>query len=292
MHQSDVDLNMLTHLYEAGDTRTTPVGIGDMITHHGTDDEARAWLVHAQEQGWIRKDQGLYPHYTLTPRGIGLVEAAITRRGDGGFRRRELRDRLLRWIDSQCPRVGQGDTRPSLFLERSGKASLDGVPFTSDDVVEATDYLVRNGLVASGATAWGAGHVRVSITHEGRECVDSGNGVGAYIERQRQTGTHVDVKADGGTVAFSTGVNSPAQAMSSTVNMMAVAALVEALEQAWPVLQLGEGAEEQLEALRGTDPSRISRALIWFGESLRDTSTGALGGALSGLVLNAMGLGG
>jgi hypothetical protein len=287
--QSALDLRMLEYLYDSTQDGSAGVGIGELVKHHGDEQLCLEWLVSARHRGLISKGQRLYPDYRVTSEGRRVVEDVRARRADRGLRRRVLADRLLGWIDSASESVGDATARPDRFLESTASVA-DGVPFTIEQVRESVDFLVSHGLVKSHVSSWGASHVIVSITHYGRACVDAGEGVAAGVRRQQAPAQHFNIKADGANFAIATGEGGAAQVHATDINVDAVLAVAQTIEEALPALQLGDEAKEFLADLRDTrDPSKVRRALAWFGRMATDSGSGALGSMLGAMALAALG---
>lgn len=300
MVQEAISLELLNFIYDSGADRCSEeVGIGKLTSHWGNDAECRAWLKAARLGGLVSKGPRAYPTYSLTPEGVRVVEESRQRRNDSGARRRALRQALLSWVDSRCKRVGDANARPEQYLDDpTAQIRMDGVPFALEDVQDAVDWLVEKRLVASRGSASGHRHFIVSITQDGRDCVDSGRAITDWLDNRDRptpqpahtTNYHSNVDADG-SVAIATGLGAVVTATSISIERALI--LADALEQCLPLLNLGPEADEQLKALRDlNDPGRMKRAAAWFGNKLSDGTAGALGNVLSSFLLQSFGMGG
>ncbi|MBO3100917.1 hypothetical protein [Cellulomonas fengjieae] len=250
-------------------------------------DEAQRWLLSAREGGLVfETDASLVPADEPTRRGRAIVEDVRRRRADRGYVRREAQRQLLAWSDD----TGGGNVAR---LVDTDYAWVDGVSLTFENFAEAAEILDQERLVtAKFVRAWGAGVVRADVTIQplGRTVRDQYNGdIAAWRAATRaDLGPTVNIVHNTGAVAVG-GAGSMVTASVQGFDAAAMAQLVEALLHGRAAIDLSPDDaatyDANVEELRTGDPSRIRRALQWFGGLGRDISTNALGSALGGMAM-------
>ncbi|WP_299051862.1 hypothetical protein [uncultured Nocardioides sp.] len=281
--QDDLDMRVLEYLYDHVDDHTAvPLDLQDDL---GYDNVLRT-ITGLEDRGLIVSD-GRNGH-DLTADGHSEVEAMLARRNDRGLRRRLCRDLLLRWTDEQ------GADNPHARVRRSTfDAAPDLKPFTGQETREAAEFLAERGLVK---TAGGTAQV-LWTTDLGRECLDDGGDVAAFLGGSGPTGGQVfHISGSGNSVAAAIGDGSNATANLSTFNHEQAVQFAGAVREALPALTLqGVDAQEverhAAEIEQRQDPTRAQRATALLHRMVESTTTGTLGGLLSALGAGALGIG-
>jgi hypothetical protein len=194
---------------------------------------------------------------------------------------------LLDWVGRNVMSTSASvPTNEFLLTEHAWFA---GDVFTADELADASDYLVTNGLLRDVGKGWGTAYLRLGITHEGQECVtDHDADPAAYLAAQRRSGTVINVGGEGNAVAVALGANSSATA--TTIDIDAAVLLAQALRQAATMLDLDEEDQKALADIeQRIDPSRVRRGLRRLGRFASETGTNAVGSVLGAVALRLLG---
>ncbi|WP_157995967.1 hypothetical protein [Thermomonospora amylolytica] len=216
----------------------------------------------------------------LTSRGRRDVAERRERRSELRFRRLICRRNLLRWIydssvmnDSQA--VSLEEFRGSLW------GTVEGDPLTSDEVLEAKEYLEDQGFIVEGG---------LILSDKGISCVeDYGGQVSDYVAGQQAGGTSFvnHFHAAIGNMQMAQGNRDVQQNQTvDGLDTQALSVLARALEEAAPVLGANEATQAEVaqvaiqlrEAVEEGEPNpeRIRGILGWGKRILENTAGSAL----------------
>ncbi|NKY38015.1 hypothetical protein [Cellulomonas septica] len=253
-------------------------------------EQAQEWLRIARAEGLVAELEGsLVPGDRPTRRGRAIVEEARQRRSNRSHIRQTAQRNLLRWTDD----TGGGNL--ARFLE-SDFAWIDGLTLTLEQAAEAARALHEEGLIKARIIgAWGAEVVRadVEILPLGREVVDEHNGdPTAWRARLAKHNALVNIQHNAGSIAIGGHGSTVNAKVTNEIDSDKLGQLVEALVAARGTLALAaqdqDDYDSNLEDLQSGEPSRVQRALTWFGRLGRDIGTNALGGMLAGQALGLL----
>lgn len=264
--------------------------IGDIRRVADSDDDAADVAQRLTDRGLLRRGQSLIGDYSLTLEGKQAVQDIKDRRNNRQRRRSTCRQQVLAWLDGQGPVGSPAD--PKGF-----SGSVDGVPFTEDEVNEAVDYLVDKGLAASlgHRTASGHWHV-VAITRLGSDCVDDGGDIAAYLSRLRQVAHPVNqvfnMAGTGNTFATAAADGATASAtVNNTFNLEGAHLFAAMIRAAEADLDLTQEARATLAELEATDdPTIARRAANVLYQFVSGTAAGTAGQVLGVYGANLLGL--
>lgn len=187
-------LALCEHLVQR--TSTIPEYIDDFTPPSGKD--LQRLVLNAEGQHLLRTDPGWADGgradlpVELLPSGRRHIDTVYEHRSRTFERVNAGRQGLLLWAyDHAMHNPDLAMNNPQRFLQANPPYNFWGEPFTEANVVEATDYLLRTGLVELfGAPLANGRPQNVQITHAGKDCVENYDGmVGAYLSRARQPST-------------------------------------------------------------------------------------------------------
>jgi hypothetical protein len=196
---------------------------------------------------------------------------------------------MLHWVDSKVPNTSTYVNTSQFFV--SAHAWFEGeVLDLEQDMTDALNYLVAEGLLEGMEAAEFVAPHHVRITHAGQKCVtDFDADVAAYLaagQGEQPKIIQVVNAEPGSAIAISLGDGSPATATSAYVHLEAAVTLAQAVREALPVLKLEDDPTEALEDLKQSDdPGRVKRGLRWFGRFANDSTAGAIGNVLGAAAL-------
>jgi len=281
------DLTYLEALYDAPDGTSALVA----LEAAGLDFlGAQRWLVEARVAGLVGETEpSLVPEDRPTARGTQLVEEARRRRADRSHVRRTAQRRVLSWADN----TGGGNIRAFLDGE---DAWVDGHTLTLEEAAEAAKALHDDGLVKARIMgSWQADVVRADVTilPRGKDVIDEyGGDPVAWRVAQARDRASVNIEHNAGAIAIGGHGANVSASVTNGIDPDRLASLVEALTAARGALSLAGAEEDEYETnladLESGEPSRVTRALRWFGRLGRDISTNALGGILAGQALGLL----
>lgn len=278
--QSDLDLRVLEYIYDNDRGMSGGAGLAGLYEVAGGEDAAHRTAAGLRERGLIRAVQRLGGGYHIEAEGRRLVEETRARRADRGHRRAECREQLLRWADSG-----------GRVVRRDFDGSIDGEPFSMIESERAAAFLVENGLLKS-HSASGEKHFLIEITELGRECIDSGKTIQDFLRPVDRANQMLNIFGSGNNVAAAFGDNNEVSADLSAFNHDLAATLAASVRDALPVLALPGEVEDLLPDIeQRSDPTRAQRATARLYTLLGDTASSGLGGVLTVLAANALGIG-
>lgn len=285
--QQERDLRVLEYIYDNDNDVSGAADLPGLWALVGESEAARSAST-LRDRGLIRDENSLSGGYHITGTGSAMVEEMHARRNDRGYRRGLCRDELLRWIDSNTT------TDPG---SRRSREDFDGgadlLAFTEEEVTAAAIYLAEQSMVES-VSAAGAPHIAVWITDCGRECVDEGRGIRAFVEKDKVNvgGQIFHISGSGNTVAAAIGDKNEVTASISQFDPAIALQFAAAVRQAMPALNLPSNIEETLRDIeQQDDPSRAQRATAVLYTFLMGASTGTLGQVLGMVGASALGIG-
>lgn len=278
--QNDIDLRVLEYIYDNDEGSHGGAGLSGIYKIAGGEDAGLQTAAGLRQRGLIRAESRLSGGYHIEAEGRRVVEVARTRRADRGLRRAECREQLLRYADA--------DNR---VARREFAGSADGEPFSMTESERAAGFLAGNGLLKTFSAAQEK-HFLIQITERGRECIDSGKSVQDFLRPDGVAGRMVNIFGSGNNVATAFGDDSTATATMETFNHDLAATLASSVRDALPVLGLPDEAGALLADIeQREDPSLAQRATARLYTLLADTASGALGGVLTMLAVQALGIG-
>lgn len=238
------------------------------------------------DDGLITRENSLGGGYHIAPAGRDAVEEMRARRTDRGYRRRECREQVLRYLD-QSGRSGD-IVSPTAFA-----GSVDGVSFTNDDLQDALNFLIENDFIALGGKRLGNGDVYVArLGTTVSDCVDSGLSIQDFLARQRGSGVNNVFNMGGSNNHFATAAGPGSTATINTFNPEYAdlfARLVRAAEADLQLTEEAAGALAELEASK-EDPTRAQRAMAVLYTQMGNVTGGAAGSILGTLGAMALGI--
>lgn len=263
-----------------------PAELGPLYEAFGQDD-VYATSASLVEEGLITRENSLGGGYHIAPAGRQTVEEMKTRRADRGYRRRQCREQVLRYLD-QCGRSGD-------IVSPAGFAgSVDGVPFDNQDLQEALNFLLDNNFIALAGKRLGNGDVYlVRLRSIVSDCVDSDLPIPDFLERQRGGNSVQNVFHMGGTGNnFATAAGPGSAATINTFNpdyAQLFALLVRAAEADLTLTDEATAALAEIEAST-EDPTRAQKAMAVLYAQMGNITSGAAGSILGTLGAMALGI--
>lgn len=184
-------LALCEHLAER--TSPNPEYIDDFAPPSGKDLQQLVAYAESQnllrtESSWADGGRADLP-VVLLPSGRRRIDSVHERRSRTSERVNAARQGLLLWAYDHAMRDPDLPmTDPQRILRADPPYNFWGEPFTEANVVEATDYLLRVGLLELIGARLASGRPQnVQITHAGKDCVENYDGsVGGYLNRAQQ----------------------------------------------------------------------------------------------------------
>lgn len=276
----------LEWLYEQGGTSTTVgIEVAPFMVATGIDLAAALSLVgDAAERGLARDWSGMgSPCAVLTLGGIRAAQERQRIRADPPRRAAAARTGLLRWLYEQ-EHVG---ARMPVIADvlATDHATLLGARLSDTEIDRAAQYLTDKKLINGGPTAQTQGPVRVSLTSEGRDCIEHhGGNVTGYLNDRDRAGQTYNIGTFNNTGAAAFGGGDAHQQVSA--DLAVIAAFAQMLLARLPGLPMDDEHQaatrmvlgELQQELDQPDPEggRITRALGRVVEYVTDAGKPAL----------------
>lgn len=285
--QNDKDMLVLEYIHDYDRDLGGGAGLAGLWELVG-EEQARVSASSLRDRGLIRDEQRLSGGYHITGAGREEVEALRARRQDRGHRRRGCREQVLRHLDN----IGRTD---SIVSPSSFAGSLDGVPFTNDDLQDALTYLVDQGLIKGHKRLGNGDHYLVTLGPHVSDCVDSGLTINDFLDQQRSgviTTNNFNMGGSGNNFVNAVGEHATANATIQTFNPDLARLFARAIRAAETDLSLGAEQHADLVVVEQSDDRSLAqRATQRLYEHAAATTTGALGGVLGTLGASALGIG-
>lgn len=221
----------------------------------------------------------------LTPEGKNLAESFVDERSSPVQRRIQLRDDYLTWLYQEIE-VEDRNPSPADFLA-SGRTYW-GEPYTEADLIKAGEWLKNAGFI-DGAAAWQySAPLHPTLTPKGIWTVEHSRSVN---DESASSGQVFNTVVHGSANVSNAGSDFAQNIDQSQTWISEAASLLDTLEQAKSVLNLGDELDELIAKARGelTDephPRRVRQTFTAVAGFLGRASSGALGGVLAKQVLD------